>query len=71
MIWEMYGRKDKGCGTLVWYQRKCNDFEEIQNGFGIYLWEVGKVRNELVRVESGWSSFPERKRNAWWIVCLE
>ena len=33
----------------------------IQNGFGRWLWEVGKVQNELVRGESGWSSFAERE----------
>ena len=42
-----------GCGALAWYQRECNDLEVIQNGLGRWLWEVGKVRNELVRVESG------------------
>ena len=38
-----------GCGALAWYQRECDDLEVIQNGFGRRLWEVGKVRNELVR----------------------
>ena len=33
----------------------------IQNGFGRWLWEVGKVRNELVKGESGCSSFAERE----------
>ena len=33
----------------------------IQNGVGRWLWEVGNVRNELVRGESGWSSFAERE----------
>ena len=33
----------------------------IQHGFGRLLSEVGKVRNELVRGESGWSSFAERE----------
>ena len=46
-----------GCGVLALYQRECDDLEVIQNGFGRRLWEVGKVRNELVRGESGWSSF--------------
>ena len=46
-----------GCGALAWYQRECDDLEVIQNGFGRWLWEVGNVRNELVRGESGWSSF--------------
>ena len=41
------------CGALAWYQRECDDLEVIQNGFGRWLWEVGKVRNELVRGESG------------------
>ena len=50
-----------GCGALAWYQRECNDLEVIQNGFGRWLWEIGKVRNELVRGESGWSSFAERE----------
>ena len=50
-----------GCGALAWYQRECDDLEVIQNGHGRWLWEVGKVRNELVRGESGWSSFAERE----------
>ena len=33
----------------------------IQNGFVRWLWEGGNVRNELVRGESGWSSFAERE----------
>ena len=50
-----------GCGALAWYQRECNDLEVIQNGFGRWLWEVRKVRNELERGESGYSSFAERE----------
>ena len=38
-----------GCGALAWYQRECDDLEVIQNGFERWLWEVGNVRNELVR----------------------
>ena len=46
-----------------WHVTNVNaeDLEVIQNGFGRSLWEVGKVRNELVRYESGWSSFAERE----------
>ena len=44
----MYGGE-----ALAWYQRECDDLEVIQNGFGTRLWEIGKVRNELVRGESG------------------
>ena len=58
-----------GYGALARYQRKCDDLEVIQNGFGRWLWEVGKVRIELMRGESGWSSFGERG-GAWWIGCL-
>ena len=50
-----------GCGALAWYQRECDDIEVIQNGFGRWVWEVGKVRNELVRGKCGWSSFAEKK----------
>ena len=50
-----------GCGALACYQRECDNLEVIQNGFGRWLWEVGKVRNELVRGESGCSSFMEGK----------
>ena len=41
------------CGALAWYQCACDVLEVIQNGFGSWLWEVGKVWNELVRGESG------------------
>ena len=57
-----------GCGALAWYHRDCGDLYVIQNGFGMWLWEVGKVWNELVRGESGWSSFTEGKMK--WIYCL-
>ena len=50
-----------GCGALAWYQSECDDLEEIQNGFGRWQWEVGKVQNELVRSESGWRSFAEKE----------
>ena len=50
-----------GCGALAWYQRECDELEVIQNEFARWLWEVGKVRNELVRGESGWRSFAESK----------
>ena len=50
-----------GCGALAWYQRECDDLEVIQSGFGRWLWEVVNTRNELVRGESGWSSFAERE----------
>ena len=33
----------------------------ILNGFGGWIWEVGNVRNELVRGEYGWSSFAEKE----------
>ena len=41
-----------------------------QNVFGRWLWEVRKVWNELVRGESGWSSFAERevKRIVDWLL---
>ena len=41
------------CGTLSWYQHQCDDLEVMQNGFDRWIWEVGKVRNDLVRGESG------------------
>ena len=49
------------CGALAWYQREYDDLEVIQKGFGRWLWEVGKVRNELVREEYGWRSLAERE----------
>ena len=29
-----------------------------------WLWDVGDVRNELIRGETGWSTFEEREANA-------
>ena len=55
----MVGKLMYRCGTLAWCQRECDDLEVIQKGFGRWLWEVGKVRNELVRGKSRWSSFVE------------
>ena len=40
------------CGALAWYHRECDNVEVIQNGFDRWLWDVGKVWNELVRGES-------------------
>ena len=33
----------------------------IQNRFGIWILEVGKLRNELLTGESGWSSLTEKE----------
>ena len=38
-----------GYGTLAWYQRECDDLEEIQNGFSRWQWGIERARNELVR----------------------
>ena len=61
-----------GCGALAWYQRERDDLEVMQNGFGRWLSEVGMVRNELVRGESGWSSFAERevKCIVYWLLSV-
>ena len=32
---------------------------KIQTGMGRWLWDVGNVRNELIRGETGWSTFEE------------
>ena len=49
-----------GCGTLVLYQHECDDLEIRQNGIGRWLWDVGNVRNQLIRRETGCSTFEER-----------
>ena len=49
-----------GCGALVWYQYECDDLEVRQNGMGRCLWDVGNVRNELIRGEMGWSTFEKK-----------
>ena len=51
-----------GCGALVWHLHECDDLEIRQNGMGRWLWDVGNVRNELIRGETGWSTFEERER---------
>ena len=42
----------------------------IQNRYDRWIWEVGKGWNELVREESGWSSFAEREVKAmvYWLL---
>ena len=47
------------CRALAWYQHECDDLEVRQNGMGIWLWDVGNVRNELIRGETG--TFEERE----------
>ena len=50
-----------GCGVLAWYQHECDDLEVRQNGMDRWLWDVGNVRNEQIRGETGWSTFEERE----------
>ena len=50
-----------GCGVLVWSQNECNDLEVKQNKMGRWLWDVVNVKNELIRGETGWSSFEDRE----------
>ena len=50
-----------GCGALAWNQHECDDLEVRQNGMGRWLWDVG---NELIRGETGWSTFEEREAKA-------
>ena len=45
----------------MWYQHECDDLEIRQNGMGRWIWDVGNVRNELIRGETGWSTFEERE----------
>ena len=47
----------------MWYQHECYDLEIRQNGMGRWLWDV---RNELIRGETGWSTFEERERQKQW-----
>ena len=49
-----------GCGALAWYQRECEDLKVIKNGFWQMAMGSRKCTNELMRGESGWSSFAER-----------
>ena len=62
-----------GCGTLAWNQHECDDLEVRQNGMGRWLWDVGNVRNELIRGETGWSTFKEREAKAMvkWMLSLQ
>ena len=46
-----------GCGALVWHQHECDDLEVRQNGMDRWLWDVENVRNELMRGDTGWSTF--------------
>ena len=50
-----------GCGALAWYQHECDDLEVRQNGMGRWLWDEGNVRNELIRGETGWSTFDDER----------
>ena len=58
--------EEYGCGALVWYQHECDDLEMRQNGMGRWIWDVGNIRNELIRVESGWNTFEEREGQKHW-----
>ena len=49
-----------GCGALAWYQHECDDLEVRHNAMGRWLWDMGNVRNDLIRGESEWSTFEQR-----------
>ena len=54
-----------GAGALAWYQAECDDLEVLQNEMGRWIWGVRtNVRNELVRGETGFSTFQEREAKA-------
>ena len=51
---EEYGSKQANVwmcmdGAIGRYQHECDDLEIRQNGMGRWLWDVGNVRNELIR----------------------
>ena len=48
-----------GCGALVWSQNECNDLEVKHNEMERWLCDVMNVNNELIRGDTGWSSFEE------------
>ena len=50
-----------GCGALVWYQQECDDLRIKYNGMGRWLWDMVNVRNQLIRGETGWTTFEERE----------
>ena len=51
--------------ALAWYQAECDDLEVLQNEMGRWIWGVRtNVRNELVRGETGFSTFQEREAKA-------
>ena len=53
-----------GCGAIVWFQHECDDLKVRQNGIGSWLWDIGNVRNELIRGETGCSTLNrERGKN--------
>ena len=53
-----------GCGALAWFQSECNALDVMQNEMGRWLWQLENVRNELIRGETGWSTFSEREAKA-------
>ena len=61
-----------GCGALTLYPKKCDDLEIRQNGMGRWLWNVENVINELIRGETGWSTFEDREAKVMveWILRL-
>ena len=51
-----------GAGALTWYEKECDKLEIMQREMGRWLWGCKtNVKNELVRGETGWSSFKERE----------
>ena len=50
-----------GCGALVRSKNECNDLEVKHNEMRRWLWLVVNVKNELIRGDTGWSTFEERE----------
>ena len=59
---------NNGCGALVWSQHECNDLDVKQNEMGRWLWDIGNVKNEFIRGETGWSSFEESEAMVAWLL---
>ena len=59
-----------GCGALAWYQKECDDLKIRENVMVRWLWDVDDVRNEIIRGETGWSTFEEREEKVMveWMV---
>ena len=64
LIWSNIQQQD--LEEICSWQRRMEEYGGKQDDVWMWrwLWDVGNVRNELIRGETGWNTFEEREAKA-------